>query len=124
MTGPEKETPNVYRDAMTDDPKLEGIVMLMLDRLAPALEHAKDYGSKAHPDDAEFIHWTNGSIFGAVAAYITLNHKEAGLEEITKVYACLCEVISDTLDTYGHFDLEQYAQDFLVRVGAEKETSP
>ena len=118
MTAPEKMTPNVYRAAMTEDPKLDAVVVLMLTRIMPALHHAKEYGSKAYPDDAEFIHWTNGSIFGAVAAYITLNHEEAGLEEITKVYACICEVISDTLDRYDGFDLEQYAQDFLVRVGA------
>ena len=123
MTAPEKETPNVYRDAMTDDPKLNGLVVLILDSIMPALNHAKEYGSKAYPDDAEFIHWTNGSIFGAVAAYITLNHKDAGLEEITKVYGCVSSIISDTLDRYDGFDLEQYAQDFLVQVGAEKEAS-
>ena len=123
MTAPEKETPNVYRDAMTDDPKLEGIVMLMLDRLTPALKHGRDYGSEAYPDDAEFAMWTNGAIFGTVAAFITLNHEEAGLEEITKVYACISDVINETLDRYGRFDLEQYAQDFLVQVGAEKEAS-
>ena len=123
MTAPEKMTPNVYRDAMTEDPKLDAVVVLMLTRIMPALHHAKEYGSKAYPDDAEFIHWTNGSIFGAVAAFVTLNHDEAGLEEITKVYACLCEVISDTLERYDGFDLEQYTQDLLVRVGAEKEAS-
>ncbi|MCH7935292.1 MAG: hypothetical protein IIC36_14970 [Gemmatimonadetes bacterium] len=123
MTAPEKMTPNVYRDAMTEDPKLDAVVVLMLTRIMPALHHAKEYGSKAYPDDAEFIHWTNGSIFGAVAAYITLNHEEAGLEEITKVYGCISSIISDTLDRYDGFDLEQYAQDFLVQVGAEKEAS-
>ena len=32
MTAPEKETPNMWRSAVTDDPRLEGIVMLMLDQ--------------------------------------------------------------------------------------------
>ena len=123
MSEPESETPNVYRDAMTDDPKLNGLVVLILDSIMPALNHAKEYGSKAYPDDAELIHWTNGSIFGAVAAYITLNHDEAGLEEITKVYGCVSSIISDTLDRYDGFDFEQYTQDFLVRVGAEKGAS-
>ena len=123
MTAPEKETPNVFRTAMTEDPKLEGIVMLMLDRLAPALEHAKDYGKILFPDDDDLtgcVDWTNGAIFGTVAAFVTLNHKEAGLEEITKVYGCVSSIISDTLDRYDGFDFEQYAQDLLVRVGAEK----
>ena len=126
MSEPEKETPNVFRTAMTDDPKLEGFVMLMLDRLAPALEHAKDYGKILFPDDddlTECVDWTNGAIFGTVAAFVTLNHDEAKLEEITKIYACISDIISETLDRYGRMNLEQYAQDFLVRVGAEKEAS-
>ena len=123
MSSPEKEAPNIFRAAMTDDPKLEGIVMLMLDKLSPALNHAIDRGRILFPDDddlAECVDWTNGAIFGAVATFITLNHDEAKLDEITKVYACVSDVISKTLDTYGCFDLEQYTQDFLVRVGAEK----
>ncbi len=30
MTAPESKTPNVFRTAMTDDPKLNGIIMLIL----------------------------------------------------------------------------------------------
>ena len=120
MTAPEKETPNVFRAAMTRDPKLEGMVMLMLDNIMPALQHGRDYGIKAFPDDdAEAVAWTNGAIFGVVAQYVTAN-SDAGLDGITKLYACVSDVISKTLDTYGRFDLEQYSQDFLVRVGAEK----
>ena len=118
--GPEKEAPTIFRAAMDEDPKLEGMVMLMLDSIMPALQHGRDYGSKAYPDDAEYATWTNGAIFGVVAQFITDHHDGAGVEEITKVYACVSDVISKTLDTYGCFDLEQYSQDFLVRVGAEK----
>ena len=123
MTAAEKETPNIFRAAMTADPKLEGLVMLMLDKLSPALNHAIDHGRILFPDDddlAECADWTNGAIFGTVAAFVTLNHDEAQLSEITKVYACISDVITKTLDTYGCFDFEQYTQDFLVRVGAEK----
>ena len=74
---------------------------------------------EAHPDDVELILWINGSIFGVVAAFVTLNHDDAGLGDITKAYACICIMINDTLDRYGCFNLEQYAQDFLVRVGAD-----
>ena len=65
----------------------------------------------------------NGSIFGVVAAFVTLNHDEAGLDEITKLYLCICDMINETLDTYGRFDLEHYAQDFLARVGADEEVA-
>ena len=115
MTAPEK---------MIDDPVVKAITVLMLETLMPALQHGRDYGSKAYPNDAEFAMWTNGAIFGVAAHFITDNHNEAGLAEITKLYECLCEVINDTLDRYGRFDLEQYAQDFLERVGAEMEVAP
>ena len=120
MTAPEQEAANVFRAAMDEDPKLEGFVMLILDRLGPALQHGRDYGNKAYPDDAEYATWTNGAIFGVVAQFITDHHDGAGVEEISKVYACVVDVITKTLDTYGCFDFEQYTQDFLVRVGAEK----
>ena len=121
MTAPEKMTPNVFRAAMTKDPRLEGLVMLMLDSIMPALQHGRDYGIKKFPDDDdEAVAWTNGAIFGTVAAFVTLNHAEAGLDEITKLYACISDVISETLERYGRFDFGQYSQDFLVRVGAEK----
>ena len=120
MTAPEKETPNVFRAAMTEDPKLEGMVMLMLENIMPALQRSRDYGIEAFPDDDdEAVAWTNGAIFGVVAQYVTAN-SDAGLDGIAKLYACVSDVISQTLDTYGCFDLEQYTQDFLVRVGAEK----
>ena len=45
------------------------------------------------------------------------------MKEVSKVYACVSAVIIKTLDTYGCFDLEQYTQDFLVRVGAEEEAT-
>ena len=111
------------RDWMTDDPKLEGIALLMLDRIAPALHHARNYGDEAFPDLDECTLWTNGSIFGVVAAFVTLNYDEAGLEEITKVSLCICDMINETIDRYGRFDLDHYATDFLKRVGvhAEKE---
>ena len=114
--------PEELRFAMSDDPRLEGNVMMILDRIMPALEHAKDYGKMLWPDDDELtecVPWTNGAIFGAVATYITLNQDDAGLDDITKLYDCICAMINDTLARYGHFDLESYAQDFLVRVGAD-----
>ena len=121
MTAPESKTPKDIRSAMADDPKLNGIVLLMLDKLSPALNHAMDYGDEAFPDDAELTRWMNGAIFGTVAHFVTDNNDEAGLDEIGKVYVCICDVISETLDTYGRFDLDQYAQDLLERVSAEKE---
>ncbi len=106
---------------MTDHSELQAIVMLMLDRIMPDLEHGREYGTKAFPDDAEFAMWTNGAIFGTVAHFITTNRDEASLDEITKIYGCLCDVISETLDRYGGFDLEQYATDFIEQVGADTE---
>ena len=121
MTAPEKETVSVFRAAMTEDPQLEGGIVLMLTKIMPALQHVRDYGSEVFPDDdAECATWTNAAIFGAVAHYVTTQSNDAQLSEITKVYACISEVISSTLDTYGRFDLEHYAQDFLERVGAEE----
>ena len=108
-------------EKMTDNPEVQAIVVLMLDKLMPALEHGRGYGAKAFPDDADFAMWTNGAIFGTVAHFITTNRDEADLDEITKIYGCLCDVINETLDRYGRFDLEQYATDFLERVGAEME---
>ena len=117
MTAPEKETANIFRAAMTKDPKLEGMVMLMLDSIMPALQPGRDYGSEAFPDDnAEAVAWTNGAICGVVAQYVTAN-SDAGLDGITKLYACVSDVISQTLDTYGCFDLEQYTQDFACAGG-------
>ncbi len=43
------------RSAMTDDPKLEGLVVLILDRLSLALRHARDYGNEVFPEDADFV---------------------------------------------------------------------
>ena len=123
MTAPEKETPNVYRDAMTDDPKLYGIVLLMLDRLSPALHHARDYGRESFPDDGDFARWMNGAIFGGVATFLTLNQDEVQLEEIVKVYGCTCELITETVDRYRGFNLDQLAKNALERVGAEMEAS-
>ena len=80
MTAPEKETE--ARRWMADDPKLEGIVMLMLGTIMPALQHGRDYGIEAFPDDDDAaVAWTNGAIFGVVAQYVTAN-SDAGLDGI------------------------------------------
>ena len=36
---------------MTDDPQLKGIILSILDRLSPALGHAKDFSKEKYPDD-------------------------------------------------------------------------
>ena len=54
-----------------------------------------------------------------VAQHVTANSDTATAEDITKLYACVCDMINQTLDTYGRFDLESYAQDFLERVSAD-----
>ena len=117
MTAPENGTPDSPRAWMTDDPKLKGIVLLMLDRLSPALHHARGFGRESFPDDTEFAQWMNGAIFGTVATLLTTNQDEVRLDEITKVYACISDVITETLDRYHGFNLDQLAQDLLVRLG-------
>ncbi len=49
------------------------------------------------------------------------NNDEAGLDGITKLYMCISEELNTAGDRYGGPDLEQYTQDFLVRVGVNVE---
>ena len=104
---------------MTDDPRVDGLTLLILDEIHPALHHAMDYGKEAYPDDddPEFTHWMNGAIFGAVATYVVTDHEEATTDEILRLYVCVTDVISDVIDRYGSFNLDQYAQDLLAKVG-------
>ena len=122
MTDPERETPNVFRDAMTDDPKLEASIVLMLTSIFPALNHAMDYGKEFKLD--QLTPWTNGAIFGAVSSYIMMaKNDEAELDEVTNVYGCVSDVLNTTGERYSCLDLDRYAQDLLVRIGANaKET--
>ncbi len=110
--------PEELRFAMNNDPRLEGNVMMILDRIMPALEHAKDYGKELWPDDDDLTEcalWMNGAIFGAVATFIKMNVEDAQLGDILKLYICIIYLIEDTVDRYGGMNLEQYAQDFLKR---------
>ena len=114
MTAPERKT--TLRSAMADDPHLEGIVMLMLDRLMPALEHVKDHGKVLYPDDDDLTEctvWMNGAIFGAVATYVMTNLDDAQLRDILKLYICIVYMIDNTVERYGCMNLDQHAQDFL-----------
>ena len=117
MTAPDKETE--ARRWMADDPKLEGMVLLILDRIMPALNHAMGYGKESFPDLDDLTPWMNGAIFGAVATFVKTNNDEADLDGITKLYMC----ISDVLNTAEGLDLDRYAGDFLERVGAAEVTS-
>ena len=107
------------KERRIDDPEVDGLTMLVLDRLATALHHAMDYAREAFPDDdsAEFTLWMNGAIFGAVATFVTTNYGEVQAAEVRKLHICVTDVISDVIDRYGKFDLDQYAQDFLHKVG-------
>ena len=116
MTAPESKKD--IRSAMADNPKLDGIVVLILDRLFPALNYAMNYGKESFPD--ELTPWMNGAIFGAVATFMDTNHDKAQLSDITWVYACISDVLNTTVERYGSLDLDRYTRDLLVRAGADE----